>query len=328
MLVPEKWMFSEASELWDGTDATDLYTLCLALGPEESTRRMNKHWETWITEADFATMEGIGVNHIRIPIGYWDMEESYPYVFGGMNYIDMLIDWASEYGMTVLLDLHGAPGSQNGQDHSGHAGEVKWSDPENVAKTVDIIEMMAARWANVANVWGFELLNEPHYSLEHGLLTDFYRDCYDRIRRYSPSTHVVINSLYGPHDWTANVFPEPQYRNGVLDLHLYTVWSGFSSPDEYYAAGVSFGNEIRALTPYYPIIVGEMSLATALNPYTDEERQLFADSEMTSFEENAFGFIFWSQKLEYSSADWALVNAMGYVNTYYHPTAERRPYRL
>ena len=62
---------------------------------------------------------------------------------------------------------------------------------------------MSARWANVPGVWGFELMNEPHYSRSHELLTEFYRDAYDAIRKSSPDTHVVINSLYGPHDWTA-----------------------------------------------------------------------------------------------------------------------------
>lgn len=66
-----------------------------------------------------------------------------------------------------------------------------------------MLGLMAARWAKLPNVWGFELMNEPHYSLSQELLTDFYRDSYNTIREHSASTHIVINSLYGPHDWTA-----------------------------------------------------------------------------------------------------------------------------
>jgi hypothetical protein len=60
-----------------------------------------------------------------------------------------------------------------------------------------------------------------------------------------------------------------------------------------------------------------MSLATALNPYTSSARQQFADAEFNSFEQNTYGYIFWSQKLQYYSEDWALQNAIPYVEDYY-----------
>mmetsp|Transcript_36730 Transcript_36730/g.68332 ORF Transcript_36730/g.68332 Transcript_36730/m.68332 type:complete len:479 (-) Transcript_36730:167-1603(-) len=317
--VPEKWMFTDSSDLWKDTQATDLYTLSVELGPEEASNRMHKHWESWFTEADFEAMANTyGVNQIRIPMGYWDMEETAPYVFGGMAYIDQAVEWADKYGMSVLIDLHGCPGSQNGQDHSGKSGEILWSEPENVAKTVEILGMMAARWASVSNVWGFELMNEPHYSLSYELLTEFYRDAYTAIREYSDSTHIVINSLYGPHDWTANVFPEPQYRNAVLDLHMYTVWTGASSIEEIVDITASWGQEIRDLTVYYPVIVGEMSLGSSLgDQYTSEMRQMQADGQMTSFQQNALGYYFWGEKLDYFSEDWAFVDGFSYVKAYY-----------
>jgi glucan 1,3-beta-glucosidase len=315
--IPEKWMFSSESALWANTTATDLFTLCTQLGPEEAGQRMNSHWRSWYTEDDFRIMADNGINHVRIPMGYWDIIETSPYVFGGAEFIDQAIKWANAYEMTVLIDLHGAPGSQNGQDHSGKAGEILWPEPENVAETVRVLGMISKRWASVSNVWGFEFLNEPHYSISHDLLTQFYRDAYEAIRESSNDTHVVINSLYGPHDWTAQVLPEPQYRNAVLDLHLYTVWSGFYTEQQYYDAAAGWGDDIRALTPYYPVIVGEMSLGTALNPYTDEQRQKFADGEMISFIENAFGYYFWSDKLEYSSEDWDFRGGFPYIKDYY-----------
>jgi glucan 1,3-beta-glucosidase len=65
-------MFAETSALWRDTQATDLYSLSLELGPEEAAARMHTHWETWFTEADFEAMAATyGVNHIRIPMGEW-----------------------------------------------------------------------------------------------------------------------------------------------------------------------------------------------------------------------------------------------------------------
>lgn len=321
--VPEKWMFdTSTSELWagEGANATDLYTLCETLGPDEATARMNAHWGSWFTEEHFSDMASKGVNLVRVPIGYWDIVEAPPYVFGGITYIDKAVEWAGKHSMSVLIDLHGAPGSQNGQDHSGHAGEINWDEPDNVALTVEVLGKMAARWANDSAVWGFEMLNEPHYSLSQDLLTDFYRDAYTAIRVHSPDTIIVMNCLYGPYDWTASVLPEPQYRNVVLDLHLYTAFSSYTDPNEVYAASTAWGEQIRYLTPYYPIIIGEMSLATGLSTEDESIRQQFADSEMSSFENNAFGFVFWSDKIQYTSEDWCFVDGYKYVQEYYYRT--------
>jgi aryl-phospho-beta-D-glucosidase BglC (GH1 family) len=56
------------------------------------------------------------LNHVRVPIGYWawDIEDGEPYIQGQLPYLRNAVDWASKYGLKVLIDLHGAPGSQNG----------------------------------------------------------------------------------------------------------------------------------------------------------------------------------------------------------------------
>ena len=45
-------------------------------------------------------------------------------------YLKRLIGWADELDMRVMMDLHGAPGSQNGFDNSGRRGEVNWVPEE------------------------------------------------------------------------------------------------------------------------------------------------------------------------------------------------------
>jgi len=63
--VPEYWMFGKCSELYGGSDKKDLYALSKEVGLEEISRRMKRHWSTWITEYDFAIMASQGVNHVR-----------------------------------------------------------------------------------------------------------------------------------------------------------------------------------------------------------------------------------------------------------------------
>lgn len=46
-------------------------------------------------------------------------------VDGRRPYLKRLVKWCEEIGLKIILDLHGAPGSQNGMDHSGMKGKVK-----------------------------------------------------------------------------------------------------------------------------------------------------------------------------------------------------------
>jgi glucan 1,3-beta-glucosidase len=61
---------------------------------------------------------------VRIPIGYWayDVAAGEPYISGQLPYLRQAIAWAAIYNLKVIVDLHGAPGSQNGYgpDLSSH----------------------------------------------------------------------------------------------------------------------------------------------------------------------------------------------------------------
>lgn len=70
--VLESWM---ASAPWDenGCDKGSQggsYLLEKCLG-SRANAVMEKHWSSWITEADFAEMSSRGVNLIRLPVGWW-----------------------------------------------------------------------------------------------------------------------------------------------------------------------------------------------------------------------------------------------------------------
>ena len=116
-LVLESWM---VPDLYRGTDAPDEYSLCLALG-DQAKSKLDHHRETFITETDFRWIRDCGLNAVRLPVGYWALEAPKPYVECA-RFIDFALDQCSRNGLKLLLDLHGAPGSQNGWDHSGRSG--------------------------------------------------------------------------------------------------------------------------------------------------------------------------------------------------------------
>ena len=70
--------------------------------------------------------------------------------------------------MNAIVDLHGAPGSQNGDDDSGCSGPILWPEPANVERTIKDIGLIAKQVvelnqqpATLNVVSGIELLNEP-----------------------------------------------------------------------------------------------------------------------------------------------------------------------
>lgn len=97
---------------------------------------MRAHLETWISAAHFDWMASHGVNSVRLPLGWWDvlLPSELPDAGDGKAWaklapgpapalaaIGRVLDWAAERSISVLLDLHGGPGGQNGKDHSGCA---------------------------------------------------------------------------------------------------------------------------------------------------------------------------------------------------------------
>ena len=92
----------------DQDQVVDEYTLMQYLG-ENAQSTMDNHWDTWITEDDFTQIAAAGLNHVRIPVGYWAVspQEGDPYVTGQLDRLDNAVTWARAAGLKMLIDLHG-----------------------------------------------------------------------------------------------------------------------------------------------------------------------------------------------------------------------------
>ncbi|GKB92413.1 probable glucan 1,3-beta-glucosidase A, partial [Tanacetum coccineum] len=119
-------------------------------GPLKAPQIMKDHWETFIVEKDFKFIAESGLNAVRIPVGWWtasDPSPPKPFVGGSLQYLDKAFVWAKQYNLKVILDLHAAPGSQNGFEHSAtRDGFIEWGlTEENIQETVRVIEFFTAR---------------------------------------------------------------------------------------------------------------------------------------------------------------------------------------
>lgn len=103
----------------------DEWTCVEGIGQKAADAGFKNHWDTWTTEADIKQIADIGLNTVRIPVGFWMMEslvynnEHFPR--GGLPYLDRIVGWCKKYGLYVIVDLHAGPGGQTtNEQFTGH----------------------------------------------------------------------------------------------------------------------------------------------------------------------------------------------------------------
>ena len=92
------------------------------------------------------------------------MNESFdPYIPGAWPYLLRALNWAKNNSLNVILDLHGAPGSQNGQPHSGISDSAVglFNNDDYINKTRTVLKFLVQNLENVTNIVGIQILNEP-----------------------------------------------------------------------------------------------------------------------------------------------------------------------
>ena len=313
-LVLEKWI---TPKVFEGvSDAGDEFTLCGKLGETAARARLRAHQDTFVTDDDFKWLAAHGINVVRIPVGYWTLKAPKPFI-SSEETLDRAFAQAAKYGIGVLLDLHGAPGSQNGWDHSGKSGELGWhKSKENIALTLDAIDQLSERYASRLNLVGVELLNEPRWDVPLDILKRYYTDGYQRVRRHTKNENVavVIHDGFRPMDW-AGFLGGPEYKNVILDTHMYQCYTDEDRKRDG-AASIAFAaggrrSQIDEMKKGQPqIIVGEWS--TALDPKSyggaspferDTIKRGYGAAQVTSYEASN-GWFYWTYKMEHPS-DWS-----------------------
>jgi len=187
----------------------DEYTLTQKLGTTAAYNILKPHWDSWVTLADFQKIANAGFNTVRIPIGYWaynTLENGETYTQGAAPYIDSAIGWARSTGLKVWIDLHGAPGSQNGFDNSGQRlAKPGWQSGDSVAQTLSVLQTISNKYAQTQYqdvVVAIELLNEPLSSeLDFDDLKSFYRNGFDQVRSVSDTPVMLHDGFVSPSTW-------------------------------------------------------------------------------------------------------------------------------
>jgi glucan 1,3-beta-glucosidase len=151
-----------------------------------------------------------GKSNVRIPLGYWSVPitskdtkystDPSPFIQGAWPYLLQSLQWARDNHIYVIIDLHGAPGSQNGFDNSGQrTANPQWAtNADNIGRTIDIIQFVARQTSGLISI--LEFLNEPAGfigSQFDAVLQQYWRDSYQTVRQAMGNTlHVMIGDAF------------------------------------------------------------------------------------------------------------------------------------
>jgi len=305
---------------------------------------LESHWGSFFTKDDFEEIAQAGLNAVRIPVGYWavDVLEYEPYVQGQYPYLIQAVLWASSLNLTVSIDLHGVPGSQNGQDNSGLIGPVLFpSNGSNVERSLGVLRNLSIEFGR--DVYGgavksIELLNEPRLSSTGNIFTmnelkSYYINGTGIVLGNSQGLNVTYHdAFWGPTYWQSfnpvnpsSTTPAP---NIVLDTHQYyafaplnnlphqTILQGICNISQLLKSGIEEG-----VVPY--TVVGEWSLETGNAPNTTSSSQnrgdtqakrtwlrLLFEAQLAAYSprgsgEASLGWYFWTWKTEYDIDTWS-----------------------
>ncbi|KAI7887242.1 glycoside hydrolase [Lichtheimia hyalospora FSU 10163] len=281
-LVIEPFITPSLFDQFDPKDnVVDEWGLCSKLGPEKAREQLQHHYETFITEDDFRKMRDMGMNHVRIPTGHWAVQpvEGEPFVPKlAWKYLLRGIQWARKYGLRVMVELHTAPGSQNGWNHSGRYGQVRWLNgtegEHNAELTLQVVKKMTEffskpEWSHVTPVFG--VLNEPAiFRLERERVEQWYHQSHDAIRNITGNDKGPMltyhDGFLGMNAWNG-FFKDPSFNRVILETHTYLIFDDdlVSMPRDKQAAFPcqAWSRDVgKSMNENGPTMVGEFSMAT------------------------------------------------------------------
>lgn len=257
-LVLERWI---TPSLFAKTDATDEWGFMRTNG---AARKIRAHHRGFIKEADFRWLCDHDVRLVRIPVGYWIFGDEPEYV-GAIDRLDWAFDMAAKYDLQILISLHGAPGGQNGEHHSGRAGDARWfRDEWYKLQTLDVLKRLSQRYRIHESFWGLELLNEPASTWRsRRVLRRFYQRCYEvLVPQLESRTRIVFSDAFRPRLMSGALSRAHRRRGVMMDVHWYHfgTWTAAWSPLGWYYKVLQWRvGLLRRLRRKQEVVVGEWS---------------------------------------------------------------------
>ena len=164
------WLMIEPWMLGGVLDATDQVTIIATFksrfGEERGQALIDRYRANYIRPRDFELLKTFGFNVVRLPFDYRMIQEDQPpYRIRPQAFVhlDRALEMAEAAGIYVILDLHGTPGGNSRDMHTGQANQPgMWRNPVFYQRTADVWRAVADHYKDRAIVAAYDLVNEPY----------------------------------------------------------------------------------------------------------------------------------------------------------------------
>ncbi len=315
-MVQEFWM-TPTNATTNVKDEEGIYAVLTERFGEEKMRELvNLYQDNYWTEADFDYCKEMGMSCIRLPFWYRNfVNENGEMYEDAFDRIDWFVEEAGERGIYTILDMHGAPGSQNGSDHSGRDGgdnkkgasEFFFGDKAEANQELfyELWEKIAERYKGNPWVAGYDLMNEPYctYRYNSGLsdkqlrenLWNIYDIAYDKIRAIDPDHVIIMGATWDPVD-----LPKPEtygWENVMYEYHNY-LYDDYDNKNGQQIANMKKKLNLIASANYnVPSLMGEFAYFNNLDAW-EEGIKLINDTGIS--------WTTWTYKVTASNGNWGL----------------------
>lgn len=221
-LVEEIWMtpFLNAREKGGKEEVRDHVSLWKVIEGRLSKAAMLRvrdvYRANWITDADFGRVKAAGFNHVRLPFLVSLLDEP-----NGMQVLKNAVATAKKHGLYVVLDMHGAPGGQSTEHHTGESDRNRlWFDVQNITAMEKAWTKLGKAFADEPAVAIYDLMNEPMGAPNPAMLHLVYDRVIRAVRKVAPKKVVLVDDGYKGFETT----PHPnlaQWTNVGFSLHFY-----------------------------------------------------------------------------------------------------------
>ncbi len=297
--VMEAWMCPTTA----ADQRTAIAVLTERFGKEKADELFRIYEEAWVTEQDFDNFKELNFNVVRLPLScYRLLDEEGRLRADTMAALDWFVEECGKREIYVILDLHAAPGSQNGKDHSGDtSGSILFTDEASQQQTISLWEQLAQHYRGNPVIAGYDLLNEPEgaESERHpwgGVQLPFMDRLYRAIRAVDPDHIIIFNAIWDPAH-----MPKPSeygWENVMYEYHYYG-WDGIGDAVAQRKFTDSKVVNDRQAGFDVPVLVGEFTLFEKLNSWA---------YALKVYEENGWSWTTWTYKTV-DQGSWGIYNS-------------------
>jgi aryl-phospho-beta-D-glucosidase BglC (GH1 family) len=181
------------------------------------------HFQTFIKRDDIAQIASWGMDHVRLPVDYPVLEDDtapFDYKESGFDYIENCLAWCAQNNLSLVLDLHKAPGYSFGETIEGRKPMPLFEDDHVAERFYRLWEAIARRFQGRYPDLHFELLNEVN--LDDGEPWNrMIKQAVQRIWTIDPNRTIVVG---GNHFCSVNTLKDLLWIDDpriVYTFHFY-----------------------------------------------------------------------------------------------------------